>query len=106
MVAKPGALEYRNAAGQQRRTFFLDPNSLRNRACFTLQLWGHGNLQSTDAGKTWALRNSGISGSEPFAYRLTLDTAGILYLVVARRSTDGSFGNDGDGALFRSWRWR
>src|SRR3979409_772597 len=63
---------------------------------------GHGVYKSTDAGKTWALKNSGIPGSEPFAYRLTLATAGTLYLVAARRSTDGSFGNDGDGALFRS----
>jgi len=31
-----------------------------------------------------------------------MDTAGTLYLVVARRSADGRIGNDEDGALYRS----
>jgi photosystem II stability/assembly factor-like uncharacterized protein len=39
---------------------------------------------------------------QPFAWRLARDRNGILYLVVARRSEDGSFGNSGDGALYRS----
>jgi photosystem II stability/assembly factor-like uncharacterized protein len=80
----------------------LDPKSSSESRVLYVAAMGHGVYKSTDAGKTWALKNSGISGSEPFAYRLTLDTAGTLYLVVARRSADGSFGNDGDGALFRS----
>jgi photosystem II stability/assembly factor-like uncharacterized protein len=80
----------------------LDPNSPPESRVLYVAAMGHGVYKSTDAGKTWALKNSGIPGKEPFAYRLTLDPAGTLYLVIARRSTDGSFGNDEDGALLRS----
>jgi photosystem II stability/assembly factor-like uncharacterized protein len=31
-----------------------------------------------------------------------MDSAKTLYIVIARRSEDGSIGNDGDGALYRS----
>ena len=40
--------------------------------------------------------------AEPFAWRLARDGRGTLYVVVARRSENGSFGNAGDGALYRS----
>ena len=40
--------------------------------------------------------------SEPFAWRLARAAAGTLYLVVARRSENGSFGDANDGALYRS----
>ena len=63
---------------------------------------GDGVYKSSDGGKTWNLKNDGILGKEPFAYRLTLDAAGTLYLVVARRSFDGGIGGDEDGALYRS----
>ena len=59
-------------------------------------------FKSTDGGATWALKNNGIELAEPFAWRLARDPRGALYLVVARRSEDGSFGNPGDGALYRS----
>jgi photosystem II stability/assembly factor-like uncharacterized protein len=80
----------------------LDPSSPPESRVLYVAAMGRGVYKSTDAGKTWALKNSGIPGKEPFAYRLTLDPARTLYLVVARRSTDGSFGNDEDGALLRS----
>lgn len=48
------------------------------------------------------LKNDGITQSEPQAWRLTMDSAGTLYVVLARRSEDGSIGNDGDGAIYRS----
>ncbi len=38
----------------------------------------------------------------PLAWRITLAPDHSLYLVVARRSEDGSIGNGGDGALYRS----
>jgi photosystem II stability/assembly factor-like uncharacterized protein len=63
---------------------------------------GQGVYKSTDSGKAWALKNSGLPGKEPFAYRLSLDSTGALYLIIARRSTDGSFGKDDDGALYRA----
>jgi photosystem II stability/assembly factor-like uncharacterized protein len=64
--------------------------------------FGRGVFQSTDGGEHWALKNTGIEGAQPFAWRLAHDSKGALYLVVARRSDDGSSGNPGDGALYRS----
>jgi photosystem II stability/assembly factor-like uncharacterized protein len=64
--------------------------------------FGRGVFKSVDGGEQWALKNAGIEGGQPFAWRLARDTKGTLYLVVARRSDDGSFANAGDGALYRS----
>jgi photosystem II stability/assembly factor-like uncharacterized protein len=64
--------------------------------------FGRGVFQSTDLGEHWTLRNTGIEGEQPFAWRLARDAKGALYLVVARRSDDGLFGNSGDGAVYRS----
>ena len=64
--------------------------------------FGRGVFKSTDGGEHWSLRNAGIPGPQPFAWRLVRDSTGALYLIVARRSDDGSFGNPGDGALYRS----
>ena len=64
--------------------------------------FGRGVFKSTDGGERWALKNAGIEGAQPLAWRLARDTKGTLYLVVARRSDDGSFANAGDGALYRS----
>jgi photosystem II stability/assembly factor-like uncharacterized protein len=64
--------------------------------------FGRGVFRSTDGGEHWALKNAGIEGTQPLAWRLARDTKDTLYLVVARRSDDGSFGNAGDGALYRS----
>jgi photosystem II stability/assembly factor-like uncharacterized protein len=80
----------------------LDPKSSANARVLYVAAFGQGVYKSTDGGKTWILKNDGIAGKGPFAYRLTMDTAGNLYLVVARRSTDGSIGNEEDGALYRS----
>jgi photosystem II stability/assembly factor-like uncharacterized protein len=64
--------------------------------------FGRGVFKSTDGGEHWSLRNAGIAGSQPFAWRMVRDSTGALYLIVARRSDDGGFGNAGDGALYRS----
>jgi len=64
--------------------------------------FGRGVYKSTDAGDHWSLRNAGIAGSQPFAWRIVRDSKGALYLILARRSDDGGFGNAGDGALYRS----
>lgn len=59
--------------------------------------------KSTDGGKNWNLKNKGIEGNEPFAWRITQRKEdGALFLVVCRRSEDGSIGNAEDGALYRS----
>jgi photosystem II stability/assembly factor-like uncharacterized protein len=64
--------------------------------------FGKGVFRSDDGGLTWAAKNQGLPAREPFAWRLAEDRDGTLYLVVARRSEDGSIGNDRDGALYRS----
>ncbi len=64
--------------------------------------FGRGVFKSTDDGRSWALKNEGIQGAEPFAWRLAMDREGTLYLVVARKTEDGRYGNEGDGALYRS----
>jgi photosystem II stability/assembly factor-like uncharacterized protein len=64
--------------------------------------FGRGVFKTTDGGTTWVLKNNGLPAKEPFAWRLAQDNKGVLYLVIARRSDDGSFGNDGDGGLYRS----
>jgi photosystem II stability/assembly factor-like uncharacterized protein len=68
--------------------------------------FGRGVYKSTDGGDHWSLKNAGIEGAQPFAWRIVRDSPGALYaalyLVLARRSDDGTFGNSGDGALYRS----
>ncbi|HVX68005.1 MAG TPA: hypothetical protein VHA11_15435, partial [Bryobacteraceae bacterium] len=64
--------------------------------------YGKGVFKSTDGGESWTLTNKGIDGAEPFAWRLAQDAKGVLYLVAARRSDDGSIGTPNDGALYRS----
>lgn len=80
----------------------LDPTSpVEARVLYATGL-GRGVFKSVDGGKSWALKNDGLPGLEPFAWRLARDKNGVLYLVVARRSEDGSFGNAQDGELYRS----
>jgi photosystem II stability/assembly factor-like uncharacterized protein len=64
--------------------------------------FGRGVFKSTDDGEHWELKNAGIEGAQPFAWRIVRDAKGALYLIVARRSDDGKYGNEGDGALYRS----
>ena len=80
----------------------LDPNSPTNARVLYVAAFGRGVYKSVDGGDHWMLKNSGIAGSEPLAWRLAQDSKGVLYLVAARRSEDGSYGNDRDGALYRS----
>jgi photosystem II stability/assembly factor-like uncharacterized protein len=48
------------------------------------------------------LKNKGIVQNEPLAWRLARATNGTLYVVIARRSEDGSIGTSGDGDLYKS----
>lgn len=80
----------------------LDPSSPARARVLYVTGFGKGVFKSTDGGATWTLKNNGLDGAEPFAWRLARDKNGALYLVVARRSEDGSYGNAGDGALYRS----
>lgn len=80
----------------------LDPNSPPDARILYVAGFGRGVYKSTDGGKTWSLKNQGITQRQPFAWRLSLASDGTLYVVIARRSEDGSIGNANDGALYRS----
>ena len=80
----------------------LDPASPAGKRTLYAAAMGRGVYKSVDDGATWTLKNRGIAQNEPFAWRLTRAKDGTLYVIIARRSEDGSIGTDGDGALYRS----
>jgi photosystem II stability/assembly factor-like uncharacterized protein len=80
----------------------LDPKSSPQSRVLYAAAFGRGVYKSTDGGRTWLLKNTGFSGAEPLAWRLSRDSTGTLYLVVVRRSEDGSIGNENDGGVYRS----
>jgi photosystem II stability/assembly factor-like uncharacterized protein len=80
----------------------LDPTSPVSARVLYVAGFGRGIYKSSDGGRTWSLKNAGITQAQPFVWRLARSSNGTLYAVVARRSEDGSIGNSGDGALYRS----
>jgi photosystem II stability/assembly factor-like uncharacterized protein len=80
----------------------LDPSSPVGRRTLWVSAMGRGVYKSTDDGVTWTLKNKGIIQNEPLAWRLTRAGDGTLYVVIARRSEDGSIGTAGDGAIYKS----
>ena len=80
----------------------LDPASPVGKRTLYCCGFGKGVFKSTDNGWSWALKNNGIAGDEPFAWRLTRADDGTLYLVIARRSDYGRIGDAEDGALYKS----
>ena len=80
----------------------LDPSSPVNARVLFVAGFGRGVYKTTDGGHSWKLKNQGITQDEPFAWRLALSSNGTLYVLIARRSENGSIGNSGDGALYKS----
>jgi photosystem II stability/assembly factor-like uncharacterized protein len=80
----------------------LDPNSAAGKRTLYATAFGRGVFKSTDNGKTWTLKNTGIAGAEPFAWRVTQGKDSALYLVVARRSEKDDRSEADVGALYRS----
>ena len=81
----------------------LDPTSKKESRTLYACAFGKGVYKSTDGGLSWVQKNKGIEGAEPFTWRIERrESDGTLFLVVSRRSNDGSIGNDMDGALYRS----
>jgi photosystem II stability/assembly factor-like uncharacterized protein len=80
----------------------LDPHSPPDQRVLYVAAFGRGIYKSTDGGKSWSLKNQGITQKQPFAWRLSQASNGALYVLIARRSEDGSIGNENDGAIYRS----
>jgi photosystem II stability/assembly factor-like uncharacterized protein len=80
----------------------LDQSSSTAARTLYVCAFGKGVYKSTDGGRHWSLKNTGLEGTEPFAWRLAQDANGKLYLLAARRSENGKLGTSGDGALYRS----
>lgn len=81
----------------------MDPTSDKTSRILYACAFGKGVYKSADGGKTWQQKNNGITGKEPFAWRIIRrESDGVLFLIVNRRSDDGSIGNELDGALYRS----
>jgi photosystem II stability/assembly factor-like uncharacterized protein len=80
----------------------LDPTSPVDARVLYVAAFGRGVYKSIDGGRSWALKNRGIAQKEPFAWRIVRDNKGTLYLLIARRSEDGSIGTEKDGAIYRS----
>ena len=80
----------------------LDPTSPPTARVLYVAAFGRGVYKSVDGGKRWKLKNNGITQKEPFAWRIVRDSRGTLYVLVARRSEDGSIGTEGDGAIYKS----
>jgi hypothetical protein len=80
----------------------LDPSSPVGKRTLWVAAVGRGVYKSTDDGATWTLKNVGIVQNEPLAWRLARAVDGTLYIVIARRSEDGSIGTADDGALYKS----
>ncbi len=80
----------------------LDPTSPPTARVLYVAAFGRGVYKSVDGGKSWKLKNAGITQKEPFAWRIVRDSREILYVLLARRSEDGSIGTEGDGAIYKS----
>ena len=80
----------------------LDSDSPVGNRTLYATAFGRGVFKSIDNGKTWTLKNTGIDGAEPLAWRITPAKDGSLYFVVARRSEKGDRSEAGAGALYRS----
>ena len=81
----------------------IDPTSKKEARTLYACAFGKGVYKSVDGGKTWTLKNKGIEGTEPFAWQIIRrEKDGVLFLIVSRRSDDGSIGNERDGAIYRS----
>jgi photosystem II stability/assembly factor-like uncharacterized protein len=80
----------------------LDPASPVGQRTLYACGFGAGVYKSIDNGKSWQLKNDGITESDPFAWRITRAGDGTLYLIVAR-GNEGRFGmTAGSGALYKS----
>jgi photosystem II stability/assembly factor-like uncharacterized protein len=80
----------------------LDPGNDANARVLYVAGFGRGVFKSSDGGQSWTAKSRGLPGKEPLTWRMAIDSHGVLYVVTIRRSQDGTYGSDEDGALYRS----
>jgi photosystem II stability/assembly factor-like uncharacterized protein len=80
----------------------LDPSSLPGSRVLYVAAFGRGVYKSVDGGRSWKLKNNGIAQTQPFAWRIIRDSQGTLYVLISRRSEDGSIDTGNDGAIYKS----
>lgn len=80
----------------------IDPESDPKNRTLYVCAFGKGVYKSKDGGASWQQKNNGIEGKQPAAWRITRRNDGVLFLIVSRKSDDGTIGNENDGALYRS----
>ena len=80
----------------------IDPESDPANRTLYVCAFGKGVYKSEDGGKSWQQKNNGIEGAQPAAWRMTRKNNGDLFLIISRKSDDGSIGNEKDGALYKS----
>ncbi len=80
----------------------LDPASPPGSRTLYACGFGVGVYKSIDNGKTWQLKNRGITETDPFAWRIVRNSDGALYLIISRRNEASIDDSGGDGALYKS----
>ena len=81
----------------------VDPASPKDARTIYACAFGKGVYKSVDGGKNWEQKNKGIEGKQPFAWRIIKsEKDNSLFLIISRRSEDGSYGNEFDGAIYKA----
>src|SRR5207253_1334799 len=80
----------------------LDPNSPTNARVLYVAGFGRGVYKSSDGGKSWTLKNQGITQKQPFAWRLSQASDGTVYDV----TFDPNDSNVVYASGFESSAWR
>jgi len=83
----------------------LDPSTSAGGRTLYAAVYGKGVYKSTDDGKSWVLKNKGITQDGPNVWELTFGADGTLYLIVAFNVVhDGGPGDQKlvDGMLYQS----
>jgi photosystem II stability/assembly factor-like uncharacterized protein len=62
----------------------LDERSPANARVLYAVMCGEGFYKSTDGGETWAIKNNGLPSERPYAFKVTMDGEGTLFLCCLR----------------------